>query len=63
MALDARKRQQKLAKKAAKRKAVVATKKSLARRAVWCPTGGMPCPPPVHQSMNAWFQTGFLTSV
>src|SRR5262252_5716238 len=29
MALDARKRQQKLAKKAAKRKAVVATKKSL----------------------------------
>jgi hypothetical protein len=29
MALDARKRQQKLAKKAAKRKAVVATKRSL----------------------------------
>jgi hypothetical protein len=52
MALDARKRQQKLAKKAAKRKAVVATKKSLGRWVVWCPMGGN-VPVASALSMNA----------
>ena len=52
MALDVRKRQQKLAKKAAKRKAVVATKKSLGEAGGLCPMRGTSCLMPVHRSMN-----------
>ena len=62
MALDARKRQQKLAKKAAKRKATLATKKPVGSAGSMVPHGRHACPPPVHQSMNAWLRTVFLTS-
>jgi len=54
MALDARKRQQKLARKAAKRKAVVATKKSLGEVGDFGPRGRQVLPPagaPIHECL------------
>jgi hypothetical protein len=54
MVLDARKRQQKLAKKAAKRKAVVATKKSLVEVGGFAAHGRQALPPasaPIHECL------------
>ena len=54
MALDARKRQQKLARKAAKRKAVVATKKSLGEASGFGPRGRQALPAagaPIHECL------------